>query len=130
MSDNASAVTCRACAREWVTIEEFVQDEEIKTEGFLPDFARPEQSSFLLRHVTDTCKAMMQLKARLFSHLRSGPTYDQLLLLSDTCEGKCLDYRNLEPCGAKCAMAWTRDVLQCLRTHTLLYEKSASASAS
>jgi len=119
MSDKPSFTACRTCLKEWETIEEFVLDGEIKVEGFLPDFGRPELSTYMLRHVTTECKAAMQLQAGRLIGLYDRLKHQQLLLMSSECQGKCLDYRNLDPCKAKCIMSWTRDIMQCLRTHSL-----------
>lgn len=119
MSDKVNFTACRSCSKEWESIEEFITDEAVQLEGFLPDFGHPEQSVYLLRHVTDQCKAPMQVQAGRLKEVYSGRYHQQLLLMTDACEGKCLDYRNLEPCVAPCMMTWTRDVMQCLRDHSL-----------
>lgn len=119
VSDRYVFKTCPMCNYQWHSIEEFVIDLELRLEGYMADFGRPEDGLIVLTHTCPSCRSTMSITAGSFANWRSDPIITDLLFMSDECPGHCLNPNNTEACTVRCSMRWVRDVLQYLKAHKI-----------
>ncbi len=110
---------CAMCGYQWKSLEEFATDVQLRLEGYMADFAQPENGLIVLTHVCHSCHSTLSLATGNFEHWRTGPIVTDLRMMSNECPGHCLDSANLEVCTVDCSMRWVREVLQYLKAHKI-----------
>lgn len=107
--------TCPMCGKSWPCRDSFLDDPELKFNGYQADFGIMEQGLFYFTHDNPTCGSTMALKAEMFFSLFEGKTYEANKHMSEECPGKCL-YRNLlDRCPVACKFAFVREVSQIIK---------------
>lgn len=104
--------TCTKCKYPWDTREELLADPLIEMIGYQADTVDPDQGLLLFNHLIRGCNTTFAVLARDFNDFYNGPHYEQILTGTDKCQGLCLDIHNLEPCEAKCKLAFPRKIIQ------------------
>jgi len=117
---------CPLCGKQWLSLESFVEDEEINVNGYMAMFDDPEKGLILVTHRVPHCGTTLAVQAALLKPFYEGPFYSESKAGLEQCRRLCLARHALEECDQPCALAWVRAVLQYLRRHEL---PSASSCA-
>lgn len=110
--------TCPMCEKSWPCRDSFLDDPELKFNGYQADFGIMEQGLFYFTHDNPTCGSTMALKAEMFLSLFEGERYEANKHMSEECPGKCLDRIQLDRCPVACKFAFVREVSQIIKDKT------------
>jgi hypothetical protein len=108
---------CTTCSTQWLTLQQLVEDRNLKIEGYQACFGDADAGLIILTHKTRTCGTTLVLPARVFRPLIAGCLPEAHMTLSTPCPRRCSRPRDFEACQVKCDMAWVREVLGLLRRH-------------
>ena len=106
---------CSMCKTVWTSRDDFLNDPAIEMIGYQPDFENLEIGLFYFNHNRSDCHTTLSFQVNEFSDMYDGPVYQEQKQGSDDCPGLCLYKGNLEPCPARCACAYVRNLMQLLR---------------
>jgi hypothetical protein len=110
--------TCPMCAKSWSCQDSFLDDPELKFNGYQADFEYMEQGIFYFTHDIETCGSTMALKAEMFLSLFEGEKYEENRQMSEECPGKCSDRNQLDRCPVSCKFAFVREISQIIKDRT------------
>lgn len=111
--------TCTLCTHCWCELESFLEDRQLRLEGYQASFATPEHGLLLFTHDIDDCGTTISVRAGLLKDLVAEEGNEVRNTGQATCPGHCLDPGNLEPCEASCSMHWVRELIQGLKNRSL-----------
>ena len=103
--------SCTKCDTIWEDVQSFIEDPNLKLNGYLPDFDQPGNGLIIVTHKIPDCGSSFSLRASLFRELYKGPDYKEHMTAQPGCEGKCFIYDDYSKCSNHCDMRWVRDVM-------------------
>lgn len=107
--------TCPMCLTEWVTRDEFLDDQTLEINGYGVDFEKLEWSLFYFTHTKEGCGSTIALEAKDFLDLYSGKKYTKRRTGQEDCPGYCLDKKQLNRCDAHCECAFNREIIELIK---------------
>ncbi len=107
--------TCPMCSKNWTSRDIFLDDPELRFNGYQANFGIMDQGLFYFTHENSACGSTMILKAEMFLSLYNGTKYDKNKSLSDDCPKLCLDRNKLDRCPSHCEFAFVREVSQIIK---------------
>ncbi|MDK9698827.1 MAG: hypothetical protein OEM52_01575 [bacterium] len=110
---------CRVCQHCWNELSDLVKDRSLDIAGYQASFKSVEEGLILFTHLDENCHSTLAVKAGELKQLYQGTTFLVRNTGKVSCEGRCLNSNDIEPCAAECDMRWVREVLQILRSHEL-----------
>ncbi len=90
---------CNCCKKVWETLELFLEDSQLKINGYQADFESLSHGILLFTHLKKECHSTISLPVERFSSL-ADDSIDDLPFAPglDKCPGHCLIPENLENC--------------------------------
>lgn len=110
---------CDMCGYEWMSIEQFVLDANLRVNGYQAMLTAAEGGLYILTHECPSCLSSLSVTVESLASLYTGERHPDLKFMSPECEGHCFKQDDLSACNVQCSMRWAREVLQYLREHKL-----------
>ena len=116
---------CPMCGQEWVTREQFLNDRDLRINGYTADFEELPYGLFYFTHEKIDCRSTLALYASDFFDLYTGRRYLDRRTGKDDCPGYCLDKNQLNRCDAICECAFVREIVHMINTrHEKLFQEN------
>lgn len=103
--------SCTKCGHVWEDVQAFIEDPNLKLNGYLPDFSQPGNGLIIVTHKTPACGSSFSLRVDLFRHMYQEQESADHHATPDGCEGRCFIYDDFSKCGSPCDMRWIRDLM-------------------
>lgn len=107
--------TCPMCGQTWRTRDDFLDDADLRFNGYQANFSAMEHGLFYFTHEIPPCGSTMIISAEAFLSLYSGPRYTQQLYKNRECAELCNDRTQLGRCLNHCEYAFVREVSQIIK---------------
>lgn len=107
---------CPLCNRIWESRSDFLKTSNLRLRGYQADIDKIENGLFLFNHIMDNCGTTLAIPVYEFFDLYQEIRYPKSRFGSDVCEMRCLNRNDLEICGADCANAFIREILQIIKS--------------
>lgn len=103
---------CTECGRIWDTREALLRDPQLKSAGYQPNLAKPEQGLLLFQHA---CGNTLSVPLELFLDLGETPFLQRRRCLLGQCPDDCRHPHELNAERTECECAFVRELLKTTR---------------
>lgn len=119
MKSNHPYKVCPKCGNKWNSLEELLEDRNLRIEGYQASFDDSREGLFLFTHAIKNCYSTFSVRTGDLEYLYTGPKYTIHYAFTDKCEQRCPNNKDFENCSVDCDMRWAREILSKLRSRDL-----------
>ncbi len=112
--------TCSGCGKNWLTQNKFLEDIDLKLNGYKADFEKLEYGLLFFTHDQENCHSTLAIEVVEFMNLHTGPIHPLRRTGLSDCPGYCRDTEQLARCEAVCECAFVRDIIHVIKQRKIV----------